>query len=510
MKPGDFVRYGAGLAFNTAYNYLKPNSQEPIGSQIQLYRNMKFYMKRKHASRTRTVVKKRRKTRGGGGSSGIVGPMLPRPVAPRKMSKYDLYGSRGEDEVYRSTSRNSMNMLGFTSFKVVPVSDGVNNSVSGSLVYHVAAALLRNLLKSHFKIDVSRHNQVISVGHSGSGTTSTLMRPVINFIYREHVAAGVDEVFGIGYTLSLGSLATNPKSGPVAFSVLVNRIVTNVICSDAFGARCNSVNNGVRSLYGYVLQEPDIYAIQGVNLGYSYQNLTSGCVRLDEMYIKAYSKAEIALQNTTVADGAAADGQYLDNRIDANPLQGRILKFSTPVPDLREPIPSIDIVASANMDTTSGVYVPPSVTLLANSDVNRWCYDINNDGIICPSDSYLLTGDYDQLPGPERFRHLSGLSNFVLQPGEIRKAVLNFKFDGSIPNFIKGMNLSAGGLRMNDGHGLGTCCLFAVEKVMSTGESAAVSLNYQLSYWAGCYIKRSRRVCLLPFNKDGAYTGAAD
>lgn len=503
MKPSDFVKYGAGLAFNTAYNYLNTPSQQssqPLGSQVQLYRNMKFYMKSRHASRSKTVVKKRRKAkRGSMGIGGVLGPPIPTSGPVSKFSKFAKYGSHGQDETFGTIDKSEMVYIGLTSAKCTAggTETSGTSSWSGSIIYHVAAALLRNILRKEFKEDICRHDQLIT-GKSAYGNF-----PNIHFIWKEDALGTVIPTFGT-VMVKLGATCTAPagtlQQNQRMFGDVAREIAQNVISAADFGGVVTA-EGFTRSVYGYYITSAD------ANVS-NVQVETSNIRRLDNQYLVAYSTAEIALQNVTVADATAdTSGVRLDNRIDSNPLDCAVFKFKTPYPKVRlDGFSNYPVgVFPSNAQPVQGPAGTNADSVLVPDNSYILQYDTNADGVIVPSGT--LSRDWRQLPLPDKFYGCIAHTRFKLHPGQIRKGLIKFKFEGSLNNLIKGFRVIAEGdsTRYNSKDSFGTSLLFAMEKVMSTGTDTSVTVNYQVSYWSGAYMKRQKGEVMQSYNHTGTY-----
>lgn len=174
-----------------------------------------------------------------------------------------------------------------------------------------------------------------------------------------------------------------------------------------------------------------------------------------------YSCVSFKVQNVTPAD----DGATLQSTdITANPLQGRLFRFSGITPK----------VSAWNDDTL-------------NWGVNLEEQKSDDSGLIQPTSN---PGDgWNTIPMSQVFKNCTSSMFVRLEPGHIKYTTAKFKFYGTMQKFLLGIfGANDSGTvesRDSDLNGFGTSFVFALEKVMRTG-NAAVSANVQLDVSCGC------------------------
>lgn len=174
-----------------------------------------------------------------------------------------------------------------------------------------------------------------------------------------------------------------------------------------------------------------------------------------------YSCVSFKLQNVTPADDGAA---LQSTDITANPLQGRLFRFSGITPK----------VSSWNTDTL-------------NWGTNLEDQASDDSGLILPATN---PGDgWNTIPMNQVFKNCTNSMFVRLEPGHIKYTTAKFKFYGTMQKLMLGLFGSSDsdtvGSRESDLMDFGTSFVFALEKVMRTGQ-AAVHANCQLDVSCGC------------------------
>lgn len=416
---------------------------------------------------------------------------------PRKNSKYLLYGSVGEDEAYGQVSHGLTTYLGMSSVKATGsgTETAAQASWSGSLKYHVAAALLRKILKKHFQMDIVSHDERVQLRLENGGTD---YYPGIYFIWEQCAMEGAPNPTYGSVRVSLGTGTIVKTFGRLAYE-----ICNTVLGAQAFGGVQGTPEYHTRKLYGYAIVTPS-------GAGDNEAPCLGKINRLDTAYVKGYSKAEMCIQNVSLPlNDADTSGVRLDNRIDANPLHVRVLKFKSPYPTPKHN--NVQYVTNQIIDTTLDTI---STGVPASTDYrDAFMYDKNGDGVVVPADAATTysTGPWNQLPIPSLFYKCTGIGDFELAPGEIRKITLHFKYDGSLQKFITGMATTSetNSMRFPARDAMGTSILIAAESVMTsaTGNQNPI-LNYMVSYWAGAVMKKDKRITIEPYNRTTTQTDA--
>lgn len=184
-----------------------------------------------------------------------------------------------------------------------------------------------------------------------------------------------------------------------------NWFAETVFKGEAFNAANDGSNRGRKVLKGYKIIEDD-----GSDRGFN---------PLDQCYVKAYSTVTLKIQNITEADDSSAGASMDKHRIDANPIVGKMYKFSTPYPVLNNGIRS---------------YPPIGDMYLRNEYI--LAQDPNGDGVVFPQDD--LEASYRTPVPMTYFDKCSSVMSVRMQPGEMKTASLSFKFDGKLSALMNG------------------------------------------------------------------------
>lgn len=196
---------------------------------------------------------------------------------------------------------------------------------------------------------------------------------------------------------------------------------------------------------------------------------------LDGQYLTAYSVVRMHIQNVTPAD----DLSLSTDRVDVNPLKGKLFRFKDPTPLVRD-----DRGIDGSVVSDFGWKLQQ---------------DSNGDGLIWPSVPLPGTtpnwlGPWTQVPTADMFKNCVGCANISLEPGVIKDYSLTFKFNGTIQALMRGFNQSTpASVPLPGGNGhkqFGQSFMFALEKRVPTG-AANVKLNFQYeTYYGSCFGKR--------------------
>lgn len=446
-----------------------PRLKAPIPSSENKLNMVEIEMK---PAAARQLFKPRKKSKG----EGKYGGKIDFPRKKPKISKniFAMKGSRGEIEGTFQSEASHVNAVGFTSMIRSPLATG---SAIGSATYQLAAAMLRTILK-RVGIHIEHHNQSLGaidfVSEHGAGPTEVKRIANIRFWYAEYdVPTGSTTgttTHGIGYELDMAPTLT--------FQTCARLMAQKVICGSEFGARGSPGNlsgsNRVRELYGYQITYRDWTDSGAAN----YVTAKDAIVRLTNQCCIVESYTRINLQNATLSDG---DSKSTDV-IDTNPIKGKIYYFSHPNPVLKHVIG-------------------------ASEPYDKLMYDQNYDGVLWPNAEISTSGGYNpfnQLPPPDIFMNCKRYDNVMLHPGQIKSFDLKFKFEGKIVDFIKNLKLlqNTDDLAFaidvtKDSKALGTCVLFAFDKLLNTGSSKC-TINWERTVKTQAVLTKNKNVTLLP------------
>ena len=378
------------------------------------------------------------------------------------------YGSRGMCQLDGSKTMDHVNYLGFSTLGPAAYSDSL---VGGSHLYHLAAALLRKILRRHFRIEMSNHEEkpFNNAGAAVPITGGAYAPHKIDFLW-ETLAVDGTQTHSVRYTLIVDMNMT--------FRDAATEIVKNV-----FLALNVESEAPLYTLYGYQCWRRDVVHTSG-GVVQDYQVIPMGIIPIWNWNVSVITIAKIAIQNATVSDDGSKDA----HAIDKNPLRGKIFKFHDPVPRLA-PLRGTNQTAPANK-------------------AGWLTSDINSDGVIFMNAAGGIGGSWNQLPSATQFRNVKTQAPLHMNPGQIMRTSTMFKFSGTLQRYLEGTiyNKSATSPATNayrDGRRrFGESLLFCFEKVMSTG-SDAVTINYEVSFYSSALVGKGPVTLLDPLQVAG-------
>jgi len=417
---------------------------------------------------------------------------------PARIGKFAIRGYRREREEFGSQSQNDVCYLGLSS--VTPKEIG----------QVVGCAFLRNVMKRHYRVDYEDERDSVIAGISplvpfpskisfwreirvhDAVATSYDVAVTYTFVSTDTVrdfgqwfesSVFNSPAFGGGYIPTIGTIPTTgtslmdvvslyayqffEPSGVMSSAVIQFPTVTPSIG----GFYSPAVNAGGFTTNPSFTNEPALLldAVQ------SERQMIP--VRIDGMYLTCYSKADMHIQNVTTAD-QGGDTALLDDRIDSNPVRGRIFKFKGPLPLIKN-----------NRNVGPGTGYGPDESF-------RLMVDPNGDGIIKPSTDLL--GSWRGVPSADMFENCTGITSVSLEPGAIRNFTMQFKFSGLLINLIRGFSATINSIRYPAAgrhNALGTCMLLALEKRVRTGsgvDGQKVAVNWHADIYSGAVMGRSK------------------
>jgi len=382
-----------------------------------------------------------------GNYTGSYKGALPKPKRPAKPGKYAMSGARAEVEKHGIQSLDNVVYLGAQSAPAFCM---------GGIV---GQALIRKLMGIHYKIEYAHPlSQLVPNVNAGYVYSHTPYQ--LRFIYKNTGSIGVPS-YGVGATFPFANTDTLVSFG--------TWFAANVFNNGLFGGGDNT------SVF-----ENELYAYQFVdldNLGTVATSVAGPIIPLERQYLSVYSTVRMHIQNITAADGTGSDTLQSD-RIDNNPLKGKLFRFSGPLPKL---------------SAVRGIATTLQVTPVPEEGAYQLQQDTTPDGIIYPS--VALTGVWAQVPVASQFANCKGELSVSLSPGAMRDYSITFNYSGTLQRLIRGFGSkdTLGRPRPNGVHQFGESFLFALEKRMPTGISPAVTLNFHYEqYYGACFGRRGR------------------
>jgi len=388
--------------------------------------------------------------------SGHYKGRLPRPAKAPRAGTVALRGHRAEVQQYGKVEHPYVAYLGA---QVAP---------AGRIGQSVGMAFIRMVMKKHWHMEYTSIEQLLMAG----GGLPAYVPHDLRFWRKEANPTGPPSYA----VVATWSFAANPAASVRLFGEWFN---TNVFCGPAF--RSGATQSDQRNeLHAYQFSQFDV-GLAGPTV--------LAVVPLTDQYLRCYSTVRMHIQNVTPSDAVDANSLSTD-RVDSNPVKGRLMRFRDPTPLVRD---------------------DRGVEGLATADFGwKLQQDSNGDGIIWPG-APQPTGQWSALPGADAFKNCAGISSITLEPGSMKDYSLNFKFSGTIQALMRGFaNATAGNVPLPGGGLTGTkqfgqCFMFALEKRMPTGASA-VMLNFSYENHYGS-VFGGRRV--QPMSRQSIQAGVA-
>jgi len=423
------------------------------------------HMQRRYEARQASMGRTRKPTRlAAGNYTGSYKGALPKPKRVSKPGKYAMSGARAEVEKHGIQSLDHVVYLGAQAAPAFCI---------GGIV---GQALIRKLMLLHYKIEYAHPaSQLVPNVNTVVGHTPYNLK----FIYKTTPPNLVVPSYAVGATFTF-----TPTETLISFGTW---FAANVFNADLFGG-ADSVAQFTNELYAYQFSQLDAY-----NAALDANVVQQAILPLERQYLTVYSTVRMHIQNITAADGTGADTLQSD-RIDNNPIKGKLFRFSGPLPKL---------------SAYRGIATTLQVTPVAEDSSYQLQQDTTPDGIIYPS--VALTGVWAQVPNASQFSNCKGELAVSLAPGAMRDYTIQFKYSGTLQRLMRGFSSkdSSGRPRPNGIHQFGESFLFALEKRMPTGLSNAVTLNFHYEqYYGACLGTRGR----LPMARlaDAGSTAAKD
>jgi len=407
-------------------------------------------MQRRYEARMAAMGRNRKPTRlAAGNYTGSYKGRLPKPKRPAKPGKYAMSGARAEVEKHGIQALDNVVYLGAQSAPAFCI---------GGIV---GQALIRKLMAIHFKYEYAHPSSQL-VGNVDILGVNSHSPNVLRFIYKRTPPNAVVPSYVVG-----ASFTFTPTQTLVSFGTW---FAANVFSADLFGGM-DTEAMFTNELYAYQFVSLDTYAAGGTS------NLVGGpIIPLERQYLTVYSTVRMHIQNVTAADGSGTDTLQSD-RIDNNPIKGKLFRFSGPLPKLSD---------------YRGIATTLQITPVPEENAYQLQQDTTPDGIIYPSNS--LTGVWAQVPNASQFSNCKGELAVSLAPGAMRDYTIMFKYSGTIQRLMRGFSSkdAVGRPRPNGIHQFGESFLFALEKRMPTG-GPAVTLNFHYEqYYGACLGTRGR------------------
>lgn len=367
-------------------------------------------------------------------------------------------GFKQEAELYGSLSMNDVQYLTVQSVNLQMISRGV------------AMAWARMIMWKHFKQTYTSAAEYLFPAYDSTVAYIPQLFNIKIFL-RDKGSDGSEVITPSNLFSSTGITATTQLED---LAVALQMALTANATSPAYTI------NDYRQFHAYqfLFKHTDGSATPAVvNFSYSPR----WCLDEQMMYVNVVQV--VNLQNTTRGD-VNTTGFNAGSReaIDANPIVGRVYHMHGIYPDVESQATSVP--DASNFAKRLSKFVTP----------------VHSVGIGVPDIN--PTGEWRRLPRPQTFANIiSCQSGLRLEPGEIKKDVLHFKFYGTLNDLCRGLAYlgTSSGPSTSDhqpvyaSNKLGTCKLYAFEKVIPTGTDA-VEMNYHIDRYVTCYMPSNWQV----------------
>lgn len=396
--------------------------------------------------------------------SGHYHGRLPRPAKTSRPGRVALFGHRAEAERYGTVDHPLVAYLGA---QVAP---------AGNIGTSVGISFLRMVMKRHYQIEYSDPQQAIRPYGSGTSDGTSITNATNDYFplgikfWRKRTFGGASASLAPEYSAPVEyefPAVGSSDATPAAFGRWFNQnVFMNILFQDEGTSPTPTADRGELHAYQFVHGDGAIdSALRRVN---------QAIMPLDGQYLTAYSVVRMHIQNVTPADG----GDLSTDRVDVNPLKGKLFRFRGPTPMVRD---------DRGIDGT-----------VANDLGWKLQNDTNGDGLIWPNIPLpgippVYQGPWVQTPTSDMFKNCVGCVSIQLDPGSIKDYSLNFKFSGTLQALMRGFDHSTFQSVPLPGakHQFGQSFMFALEKRVQTGLSSSVKLNFQYeTYYGSCFGKR--------------------
>lgn len=353
------------------------------------------------------------------------------------------YGYKCEQEIYGDLSMNDVQYLTVQSVNI--------NMIARS----IAAALARMIMWKHFKQTyVSEGDQLFPIVQQSDTTPPQLQQVYITTRWK----------YSDGTDNSAGTPVFNPAiTSNTTLNDMINGIVPIIISTTSPAM----YDGDFRQFTGYQF----VYRADNSG-GTTVTRSVSPRWPIDNQEISLSVVQVINLQNVTrgtyFIDGGANFARGFRDEIGANPIVGRVFHLKGIYPDVEYQSGSDTVNVGTFPKLLQKFVNPPHAVGIGVPDANP-------------------TGSWRSIPEPQMFANiLSCGSGLRLEPGDIKKEVLRFDYSGRLNDLIKGLSyLGTTPTAGNESQPIysqgkmGTCKLFAFEKVVPTGFDA-VELAYHI------------------------------
>lgn len=237
----------------------------------------------------------------------------------------------------------------------------------------------------------------------------------------------------------------------------------------------NPIYNDVRTMMNDS-GSPDWYAVETIglymNIGGTFPDRLVAELNMKEEYVEVATKVTLTVQNRTKAAGTGTNNDETD-RVDNQPLKGWNYFFRSAVPEHKS-------------------YGVPQ--LVGMSEI---------DGI-CLVRSEQLVLQYREPPHPKFWTNCTKQSYVKIQPGDIKKQTIYYKYSGMFNDLVtQKLNARFGvqpgpiALPSVARRAYGRCMMFALEELLNSGSSNPITVAYESERFTGALLKTRKTHVML-------------
>jgi hypothetical protein len=202
-------------------------------------------------------------------------------------------------------------------------------------------------------------------------------------------------------------------------------------------------------------------------------------MNLENVKMTITSNSVLTLQNRTAGETAAA-GDLSADRVDNQPMQGKIYNFKHADPRFR-----------ANTLGGTGLLQPDTnfLSRMANTGL-----DIIRSAQINVAPANI---DFQEPPPAHCWNNIEGVVNVKLQPGSMKKTMIGHVYSGYLPSLMNKLRVAqTSGLFFSGAPGRSQ--VVALEEVLRTASTNNLFLNYEREMNLGAYCVEKKKKATWP------------
>lgn len=393
-----------------------------------------------------------------------------KPYKPRGVSEGRASGSMGKK--VKTQNFNQFHKLGYVtqSEKYGSVADA--NCV---YIYHstyevdaIVRSIIASLYRKLFKIaGVEVVNELDELKFQSLDSSDVRIQYTDANIVNGTLA---NYVFDIGNNVTFKSLIDNTcvYSTGTIFQKLVDTM---------FNATLGDGNDG-RIPYYLMFQVKDTVVL---NNEQSFVWRNHAVLNLQNERVVLMSKSALTVQNRTKGSNAAA-ADYDDQRVDNQPLKGKLYEFCNGDPRLKQ----------QQMHIQPTMPVPDGYEYTVSSGSTR--------AVRAFGGTTIGTNSLMREPPPSKiWKNVKKCSQVLLQPGDIKRSVISVNYDLTLPDLLTKFRVVSSG-SATYGTGMYTQLkshksqILALEEVLRTPGDNPINCTYEVEITVGayCYSKKSK------------------